>query len=386
MSTTENNQNNQNNQSIENNKHIFEKMDNRISYIETMMKRPFVDSHNHEIKSSQYSNSQNSSASHMQNNIDESMKEKYRESFVRYLRTGSDLGLKDLEYKSALSGGNAKNDIGYSITYKMVDYISHDLLYKSSMRAISNVMQISTEALEVFDNKDDIIAAWSNEHQHNTDKNTSIQFLKQIIQTHELFAEPKATQKLLDDPRIDVEKWLSDMLSDTFAAKENYAFINGDGVGKPKGIITYADDKNTIASGAKNDIITENLIKLYYTLPDKYIKNAKFLMNRATAEKIRLLKNSEGNFIWQTNIVDNNPNKLFGLDVIITSDMPRFETNNVIIALADFQKSYQIIDRGPVRILHDPYTNKPFVKFYSKKEVGGDVVNTDAMRFMKVIS
>ncbi|WP_083809684.1 phage major capsid protein [Candidatus Midichloria mitochondrii] len=60
-----------------------------------------------------------------------------------------------------------------------------------------------------------------------------------IILVHELYAQPKVTQRLLDDPRIDIEDWITKKLIDVFARKESDAFIHGDGDGRPRGILSY---------------------------------------------------------------------------------------------------------------------------------------------------
>ncbi|XVN43253.1 MAG: phage major capsid protein [Candidatus Rickettsia vulgarisii] len=71
---------------------------------------------------------------------------------------------------------------------------------------------------------------------------------------------------------------------------------------------------------------------------------------------------------------------MFGIPVICVSEMPVLQQNNTIMALGDFKEGYKIVDRSNINIMRDPYTNKPFVKFYAVKRVGGDVINEKAIK------
>jgi len=48
------------------------------------------------------------------------------------------------------------------------------------------------------------------------------------------------------------------------------------------------------------------------------------------------------------------------------------------------RETYLVIDRIGVRILRDPYTNKPYVCFYVTKRTGGGVQNPDSMKAIKI--
>jgi len=311
---------------------------------------------------------------------------KYNEAFDKYLRSGSSDKLDDLslEYKSYFKN-NANNDIGYSVTNKMNQSIYNGINEMCPMRNISSVMQVSTDSVEIIDQKEKIIAGWSDSAIKETESSNAMSFAKQIISINDLYAQPKITQRLLDDPRLNASEWLSNELTEIFQRKENEAFINGDGVNKPRGILTQASEIETVVNDSPAHITLESLKKLYYSLDDVYVRNAKFLMHRSVAESISRIRDNNS-FIWKGNIGDSDKNTLFGLEIVLTSDMPKLSQGNIVIALADFNKCYQIIDNGGINVLRDPYTQKPFVKFYSHKKTGGDVVNHDAIKFLKMPS
>ncbi|ETO16226.1 HK97 family phage major capsid protein, partial [Reticulomyxa filosa] len=189
----------------------------------------------------------------------------------------------------------------------------------------------------------------------------------------------KTTQKLIDDPRIDIEVWVSQKLVDVFARKENAAFIHGDGAGKPRGILTYEEGKEwgkieQIHSGSTGKITAEGLIKLFFSLKEIFSVKAKFLMSRDAIQAVRMLKDAiSGKYLWQPGLEANVPDTILGAEVIQSADMPNTSENSLVIAYADFKKAYHVVDRQGIRILRDPYTNKPYVKFYTTKRVGGDV-------------
>ena len=190
------------------------------------------------------------------------------------------------------------------------------------------------------------------------------------------------------DSVIDIESWLSGKIADIFSRKESTAFISGNGVGQPRGILTYAagtswgqvQQVGTIVSG---DITADSLIKLYYSLKDAHMKRASFLMHRTVVQSIRLLKEATTNqYLWQPGLAAGAPDTLMGVPVNMAADMPLASAGSLSVAVGDFKAAYQIVDRHGIRILRDPFTEKPFVKFYATARVGGDVVNFDAVKLL----
>ena len=257
------------------------------------------------------------------------------------------------------------------------------------MRQVASVEEVSSDALEIIEDKDAADAGWTTETGTRSDTTTP-QISKKTIPVHELYAQPKATQKLMDDSSIDIESWLAGKLSDIFSRKENTAFISGDGVGKPRGILTYAAGTNwgeieQINSGVSGSITADAIVLLTYALKEDYANRASFLMNRAAVQDVRLLKEATTNqYLWQPGLAAGAPDTLLGAPVIQAADMPTPAADSLSIAFGDFGSGYQIVDRTGVRILRDPFTDKPFVKFYTTKRVGGDVTNFEAIKLMKL--
>ena len=106
-------------------------------------------------------------------------------------------------------------------------------------------------------------------------------------------------------------------------------------------------------------------------------------MNRGTLSAIQSLQDKTGRFIWQQSLTDPLQQSIFGIPIVISSHMPEIKADSLSIAIGDFKSAYKIVDRSGINLLRDPYTDKPFVRFYAVKRVGGDVVNPEAIKFAK---
>lgn len=252
----------------------------------------------------------------------------------------------------------------------------------SPMRQIATVENISTRSLDMIIEDGHFTSGWVGETVERRDSDTP-KLIKKTIQTHEIYAQPKATQSLIDDSEIDVENWLVDRLVDSFAKLENEAFIVGDGQGKPKGLIT---DEKIEKVNVGNTISPDGLLKLINILDASYLANAKFIMNRSTLSAIQSLKDKNERFIWQQSLSDPLEQSIFGIPVVICSHMPDIGANKLAIALGDFKSTYKIVDRSGVSLTRDPYTDKPYVRFYAVKRVGADVVNPLACKLAKFVA
>lgn len=217
----------------------------------------------------------------------------------------------------------------------------------------------------------------------------------------ELYANPKVSQWLLDDSSFNVEQFIQENISDEFAVQEGVAFANGNGVGKPKGYLTYATSAHAdavrdfgtlqyFASGAVGGLPTDgtgadSLISMVYGLKAPYRAGpgVAWMMNSTTAAVVRKLKDPDGRYLWTDGLQAGEPAILLGYPVGIDDNMPDVGANNYPIAFGNWKLGYRIIDRMGVRILRDPYTEKPFVHFYTTKRVGGCVADSNAIKLLK---
>jgi HK97 family phage major capsid protein len=296
-------------------------------------------------------------------------------------------GLEQIQLKTLSVGTDA--DGGYLVTSPMAQTIAKIIYESSPMRALASIETISSDSLDLIEDTGEMSASWVLEADDRTDTGTA-QIGKNSIDTFEMYAQPKATQKLIDDASIDIEKWVAQKVAEKFARLEATSFISGDGSGKPKGILSYAAGTSfgqveQINSGTSAVVTADGLIKLYYGLKDEYSKRATFLMHRTTVQAVRLLKEATTNqYLWQPGLAAGTPDTLLGVPVALAADMPMPAANALSVAIGDFKAGYLIVDRVGIRTLRDPYTAKPFVKFYTTKRVGGEVINSEAVKLLKL--
>ena len=302
----------------------------------------------------------------------------------QYLRKGVAIGPE--EVKLLAEGGDPTG--GYWVEGEVSSVIIKKVFETSPMRPEAFVETISTDALEIPDDLGEASSGWAGETQSRPETNTPTVGVRRIP-VHEQYAMPKATQMLLDDARVNVEAWLGGKVSDKFSREENTAFINGNGVDKPRGILTYpAGTTNPgqiqqINSGSAAALKDDGLRKVFYALKSPYIGNAKWYMGRPTIEAISLLKDTQDRYVWQPGLQVGEPQSLLGHPIVRMEDMPAVTANSLSIVFGNMRQGYTIVDRMGVRVLRDPYSSKPFVLFYTTKRVGGDVTNFEAMIIQK---
>jgi len=315
----------------------------------------------------------------------------HKNAFINYVRKGIDGNLGELQSKALSVGSDI--DGGYLVPRAMSSQIIKVINESSPLRQLATVETISTDSLDVLEDRGLLTSGgWTGEQSSRSDTATPTFGLKNIP-THEMYAQPKATQKLIDDANTNIEAWIGGKIAEIFAIDEATAFISGNGVSKPRGILGYtpaADasfawgNPSYIASGTSAAVTADGLISTLYALKDAYSANASWLMRRATVGNVRLLKDTTNQYIWQPSLQAGTPDLLLGKPIYQAADMEAVAASSYSVAFGDWKKAYTIVDRIGIRILRDNLTDKPFIKFYATKRVGGNVTNFEAYKLLKL--
>lgn len=320
----------------------------------------------------------------------------HKAAFNRFLRKGDDHGLADLERKALTVYSDP--DGGYLVPADMNGKIVSRVFDTSPIRQIAAMVAISTDALEGLRDTDEAAAGWVAESAGRPETATP-QLGAWRIPVQEMYANPRATQKLLDDAALDVETWIAGKIADKFSRLENTAFVVGTGVGQPRGFTTYPTAQTSDASrpwgtfehiktGVNGDFAGSNpadvLFDLIQAFKQPYLAGAMWVTRRAVIAKIRKFKESTTNaYLWQPGLQQGQPATLLGYPVVLAEDMPALATDALSLAFGNFREGYQIVDRQGIRLLRDPYSAKPQVQFYATRRVGGDAVQFEAIKFVK---
>jgi HK97 family phage major capsid protein len=310
----------------------------------------------------------------------------------RYLRRGMEAGVELKSFSGATPGSG-----GYAVPREIDQMIETALKAISPIRAIANVVRTGSAGYRKLVTTGGTVSGWASETGARAETATPT-FQEIAPPSGDLFANPSASQAMLDDARFDVEGWLAGEIAQEFARAEGAAFVAGDGTNKPKGFLSYAATNEVdgvrafgtlqyVASGQAGGFPASNpqdkLIDLVQALRAPYRQGAAFVMNSATLARIRKFKTSDGAFLWQPAMAAGQPATLLGYPVIEAEDMPDLAADSLSIAFGDFARGYVIAERGETSILRDPFTNKPFVHFYAVKRIGGAVANSEAIKLMK---
>ncbi len=307
-----------------------------------------------------------------------------------YLRRG-----RENEIKSLNTG--VPSDGGYAVPKAIDAMIASELVEISPIRSLAQVVQTGTSGYRKLVSTGGTASGWVSEVAPRG-QTEAPKFAEIAPPSGDLFANPAASQTMLDDAAFDIESWLASEIAIEFARAEGAAFINGTGINQPEGFLSAANSSaedgvrafgsvQYIGSGDAGgfDAAPEaKLIDLIHSLKSGHRQGASFVMNSATLATVRKLKTSDGAFLWQPGLVEGQPDRLLGYPVVEAEDMPDVAGGTFPIAFGNFRHGYLIAEHSATRVLRDPFTNKPFVHFYATKRVGGQVLDSNAIKLLKI--
>ncbi len=307
-----------------------------------------------------------------------------------YLRRGSETQVKSIS-------GAAPGDGGYAVPREIDAAIARQLQDISPIRAVAQVVQVGSAGYRKLVTTGGTSSGWVSETAARPETDTP-SFAEIAPPFGELYANPAASQAMLDDAAFDLEGWLAGEIAMEFARAEGAAFISGSGVDQPKGFLAAPKSESGdatrpfgtlqfVKSGEAADfseLAEVTLIDLVHKLKAGHRQGACWVMNSATLAKIRKLKTTDGAFLWQPGLVEGQPDRLLGYPVVEAEDMPDVAAGNFPIAFGNFKAGYLIAERSATQILRDPFTNKPFVHFYATKRVGGQLLDSAAIKLLKI--
>lgn len=298
------------------------------------------------------------------------------------------------EAKSMFAGNDPSG--GYLVIPAVSDEMTQVMLEISPLLQAVRIVDLeaSDEFEEIVD-RDEAGVVWVGEGGDRGDTD-SPELGKFVVPLHEIYAMPSVSQKLIDSARINVMQWLQEKLAEKFASSFNAAIVSGNGAARPLGFLsvpvsTAADSTRAwgtlqyVPTGASGNFtgMADCLDDLIASLKPQYRKGASWVMSRTTAARLRKLRDTTGQPLWQPSMVAGQPSMLKGYEVIEDDFMPAIGANSYSIAFGNFKKGYTLVRRLGLRFLVDPYTAKPKVRLYAYQRVGGGVSNSEALKLLK---
>lgn len=299
----------------------------------------------------------------------------------KWLRKG-DQGLDEMEAK-ALTVGTAAT-AGNLAPAEYVNEIIKIVEEFSPVRSVARVRQTTNKEIEVPQKTANFAAAWTAEGGSRTET-TGYTTALNTIPTHELYALVDISSQLLEDSAFDMEAEMNLEFAEQFAKAEGTAFISGNGTNKPTGITNGSTVASTTAAAAAA-IATDDLINLMHDIKTPYMSGATFMFNRQTLGEIRKLKDTAGQYIFQTGFSGQAgvPNTILGSPYVEAPDVADIAASAKSVIYGDFRRGYMIVDRVALSVLRDPYSQASSgnVRYIARRRVGGEVVLAEAMRVL----
>ncbi len=315
-----------------------------------------------------------------------------RSGFERFMRAGDPSGLSEAKALDRSSGAAG----GYLAPQETEAVIERLITPASPMRAVASVRKTDRAVFRQPVSLGGAGGGWAAETAQRLETEAPTLDLLEVPSA-ELYAMPAATSALLDDAFVDIEQWLAEEVRDVFAETENDAFINGDGVNKPKGLLSHVrkplaevqwGEIGYVGSGLNGALNTtdpaEQFLSMIYAHGAAVRANGRFMMSRSVLSAARRLKDADGSYLWSPSQQPGEDSRLLGYPVVENEAMPGLAPGGIAAAFGDFSRAYLVVDHQGLEVLRDPYSAKPFVLFYTTKRVGGAVRDPSAVTLLRL--
>ena len=269
---------------------------------------------------------------------------------------------------------------GYLVPDEFERRIVQAMAEKNVMRRLGTVMQ--TERTMTFPIGKGIgFAEWVPEE--GEFPIVAAEFDEVKLGAHKVATSIRVSDELLEDSVFDLEEFIIKEFAQRIGEAEEEAFIHGDGLAKPLGIIHQLEREVITEKAGK--ISTDDLLELKHAIPSKYRKDAVFLMHDSTLRELFKLRTGEGQYIWYENPKKNIPLAIFSHRVIICPSMPTIESGKPPILFGDF-KHFVIGDRKHRRIkrLTEVHAQQGQVAYIMSQRVDAKLLDRNAVAALKV--
>ncbi len=285
------------------------------------------------------------------------------------------------EFKYLRSDNN--EDGGYLAPYEYMNEIIKKITEISPIRQVSRVISTSSKEVRIPKRTGLVAGGWFGEGQTAGASNST--YGDEVLRAEKMMVYTDITFELLRDSAFDMRREITADVAEDFAKLEGAAFVNGNAVNKPEGLLTNAD-VDYVASGDATGLTADALYEIQGEIPTGY--NLSWMFNRKTLHKhIRTLKDGSGQYLFQANLGSGDmPNTVAGLPYVLANDMPDVAANTFPIIVGDYRKAYYIVDNQNIEFLEDPYTQATSGKrrFIVFKRTGGQVVLAEALKKLKI--
>ena len=206
-------------------------------------------------------------------------------------------------------------------------------------------------------------------------------FDQKFMDAHKLHVAIKVTEELLYDAAFNLENYIITQFGRALANAEEDAFLNGDGNGKPYGLL-HPEKGAQVAHTNTAALKSDDILDLIYALKRPYRKGSSFIMNDKVLAEIRKLKDGQGNYLWVPSYTAGEADRVCGYEVHTSAFAPADK-----IAFGDYSY-YNIGDRGSrsFTVLRELFAGNGMIGYVAKERVDGLMLLPEAVQVLKLKS
>lgn len=253
------------------------------------------------------------------------------------------------------------------------------LAAKSVFRSIASVFDTYDSSYKFLAKDTDDVASWIPENGQVPVDDGMADFDTVQSECKKLASILKLESSFIRDIGFDVEKYLTDRLSKTFARGKDNGFVNGDGDTSPFGIL---HPEHGAITGVETEALSfDDTTALFFSVDPEHRENGTWIMNDETAHFLRSLKDNAGNYLWR-----GRPDELHGRPVRISNFMPGAESSMCPIAFGDFSYYWIVVKRPlAVRVLSEKYIMEGKIGYLAVEALDGFLIKRKAVKTVKVV-
>ncbi|RDY30992.1 phage major capsid protein [Lachnotalea glycerini] len=270
---------------------------------------------------------------------------------------------------------------GYLVPDEFEQTLVQGLEEENVFRTLATIIQTSSgdRKIPVVATKGE--ASWVDEEGQIPESDDS--FGQVSIAAYKVSTMIKVSDELLNDSVFNMEAYISNEFSRRIGAKEEEAFLVGDGKGKPTGIFNSTGGASEGVTTATANITFDDVMDLFYSVKSPYRKKSTFVMNDSTVKALRKLKDNNGTYIWQPSVQAGQPDTVLNRPVVTSAYAPAIAAGGKVIAFGDF-KYYWIADRQgrSFKRLNELFAANGQVGFLGSQRVDGKLILPEAVKVL----
>lgn len=287
------------------------------------------------------------------------------------------------EVRNALSEGS-DTEGGYLVPDEFEHTLVSGMEAESAIRSLAHVITTSNGVHKIPVVRTKGTANWIDEGGSYGDSDDV--FGQEQLDAHKIGTVIKVSEELLNDSAFELEEYFQDEFARRIGAKEEEAFLVGDGSKKPTGILNQTGGAEVgVTTASEKTITADEIIDLYYSIKSPYRKNAVWILNDSTVRAIRKLKDSNGQYLWQPALHEGEHETLLGKKIMTSPYVPEMGSGKKVILFGDLSY-YWIGDRQGITFkrLNERYADMGQVGFLASKRVDGKLVLPEAIKVLQM--